>query len=102
MSRDDLVEKVARAFVAPLGYNTAIDWERIYIGGYATEEPSDLASLCRALARAIIPIVAEACAALAEGCDLPDRDWMPQSLYATIRREVAQRIRQTYGAPHDQ
>lgn len=35
----------------------------------------------------------ERCAKLAEGCDLPTRDWMPQSLYGTIRREVANAIR---------
>lgn len=41
----------------------------------------------------------EECARIAEGCDLPERDWMPGSLYATIRKEVAARIRRAKDAP---
>lgn len=50
----DMVERVARAMVVPLGHDPHADWERVFIGGYATPEPNDLASLCRDLARAAI------------------------------------------------
>lgn len=91
--RDELVEKVARAMVEPLGYNPDADWERIYVGGYANDEPGDLASMCRKLARAIIPIVAEACAEIA---DEKAKLWKQEGMAAT---EAADAIRQLGAKP---
>jgi hypothetical protein len=58
MSADsDMVERVARAMLAPLGYpsKTLADAERIWVGNQCDDpETGSLAYLCRALARAAL------------------------------------------------
>lgn len=49
-----LEDRVARSLVSVLGHSPEADWERVFVGGFGQGDPSDLASLCRALARTAI------------------------------------------------
>jgi Lar family restriction alleviation protein len=49
----DLVERVARAMIAPLGHDPAADWSRVYVGN-GMEADGSLKALCYGLAAAAI------------------------------------------------
>lgn len=53
----------------------------------------DRAETAKARLSTVVSETIEQCAKMAAGCDLPERDWMPGSLYDKIRREVAAAIR---------
>lgn len=51
----DMVGRVARALIVPLGYPADVDWEATWIGNNVdSPETGSLAYLCRSLAQAAI------------------------------------------------
>ena len=47
------LERLARAFIVPLGHDPAKDWARVYVGN-GFEADGSLKGLCHELARAVL------------------------------------------------
>lgn len=89
MTADELVEKVAREICAIMGY----DPDDVMVDSN-TGKPVTNWTIYASYARAAIAIVVEACANVAEGAhDRSGRQWVSGSLWDTLSRETAARIR---------